>query len=688
LSLSGTNVADLFFLKGLKGLTSLSLSGTNISDLSFLKDLKGLTSLSLSGTNVADLFFLKGLKRLTSLGLFKTSVSDLSIIESLPSLVRIHLVNAGNLVEPPLHIAKMGHEEIRNYFRQKREQGTGYLYEAKVLIVGEPGAGKTSLRKKLIEPGYVIPNNEEISTLGIEVEKDWNFPYMKDNKITFHASLWDFGGQDIQYMIHQYFLTGKSLYILVADERKQNTHYEYWFNIIRLLGEGSPVLVVLNKREGSAISSYDHNEICKAFPDLRIEKFELDMAKEKTAFDALREKIKSMLCGLDHIGQELPAKWPLIRTSLEGMKEKNHISLDEYFDICAGHGIKDEKGALVLADYLHVLGTVLHFKDDDLLRDLVITNHNWVVDALYTALSNKQIEEDCGRFTREWLFNLWKNPKQSGKKGYSDEECRQLLNLMKKEKFELCYELDEKDQFISPQLLPQTPPDYRLNFSGGLEFRFRYPFMPEGLISRLIVRLNHLIRKEQGRQVVWRYGAVLEREGCIAEITQTRFSSEGYRDISVRVIGTDYRKKELLTSISNEIESIHRKSFKHVNFKILIPCNSAKCSMSGNPKLFALDELNKLVGFGDDSTRCTECGELVAIYSLVVGMAPDSRIMPSSFREKISVIRSPDTVKYVFHRFEDQAESGLSEMSRRVLDILECFARNPAHAIAIANSTS
>ena len=689
LDLSGTEVSDVTFLKELKGLTSLDLSGTEVSDVSFLKELKRLTRLDLSGTKVADVSFLKELKGLTSLGLSGTSVTDLSFIESLPSLVRILIYKAEQLEEPPLHIAEKGHEAIRNYFRQKCEQGKGYLHEAKALIVGEPGAGKTSMRKKLIDPNYRIPNREEVSTLGVEVEKDWNFPFIGDNTITFHASFWDFGGQDIQYMIHQYFLTGKSLYILVADERKQNTHYEYWFNIIKLLGEGSPVLVVLNKREGAAITSYDHIEICKAFPDLRIERFELDMAKENKAFDALREKIRSMLCKLDHIGAELPAKWPLIREKIEEMKVKNHISLDEYFKLCAAHGIKDEKDALFLADYLHVLGTILHFKDDDLLRDLVITNPNWVVDALYTALSDKEIEGNCGLFTRDWLFNLWKNPKQKGKKTYTEGECRQLLNLMKKERFELCYEVDE-GQFISPQLLPQSPPVYSLEFKGALEFRFRYAFMPEGLLSRLIVRLNHLIRKDAYRkQLVWRYGAILERDGCIAEVTQTRFSSEGHRDISVRVVGQDYRKKELLTIIGNEIEAIHRKSFKHINFKILIPCNTFRCASSGNPKLFPLDELNKLAGYGDFTTRCTECGEMVDIYALVAGMAPDERY---NYRGRNLLLK--ETRKYgelPLELFEESAGKAVldsSEMVGQLLEIIRLYASNPVHASATANAAS
>ncbi len=103
--------------------------------------------------------------------------------------------------EPPARVFNYGVQAIRNYFQQKNEQGTGYLYEAKVLIVGEPGSGKTSLCKKLVDPEYEVPS-KEASTLGVEVQKEWDFPFSAEKDINFNASIWDFGGQDIQYMIH------------------------------------------------------------------------------------------------------------------------------------------------------------------------------------------------------------------------------------------------------------------------------------------------------------------------------------------------------------------------------------------------------------------------------------------------------------------------------------------------------
>jgi hypothetical protein len=59
---------------------------------------------------------------------------------------------AGQPIEiPPPEIVKQGTYAIRNYWRQQDEVGVDYLCEAKLLIVGEAGAGKTSLAKKICD---------------------------------------------------------------------------------------------------------------------------------------------------------------------------------------------------------------------------------------------------------------------------------------------------------------------------------------------------------------------------------------------------------------------------------------------------------------------------------------------------------------------------------------------------------
>ena len=67
-----------------------------------------------------------------------------------------------NLLETlPLEIAITGINAIRDYFIQLTAEGEDYLYEAKLLIVGEVGAGKTALAKKIKNQDYPVPNLEK-----------------------------------------------------------------------------------------------------------------------------------------------------------------------------------------------------------------------------------------------------------------------------------------------------------------------------------------------------------------------------------------------------------------------------------------------------------------------------------------------------------------------------------------------
>lgn len=82
-----------------------------------------------------------------------------------------------------------------------------HLYEAKMLILGEGGAGKTSLLRRLYQPGWPLPMEQE-STKGISIYRH-EFPLKNGRR--FRLNVWDFGGQEIYHATHQFFLTRRSL---------------------------------------------------------------------------------------------------------------------------------------------------------------------------------------------------------------------------------------------------------------------------------------------------------------------------------------------------------------------------------------------------------------------------------------------------------------------------------------------
>ena len=73
------------------------------------------------------------------------------------------------------------------------------IYETRLIIVGEGGAGKTSLLRKLLDENAVLPTEEE-TTRGIDIQ---HYEFKAADGRTFRLHLWDFGGQEIYHATHQ-----------------------------------------------------------------------------------------------------------------------------------------------------------------------------------------------------------------------------------------------------------------------------------------------------------------------------------------------------------------------------------------------------------------------------------------------------------------------------------------------------
>ncbi|WP_086688381.1 COR domain-containing protein, partial [Nostoc sp. T09] len=552
-------------------------------------------------------------------------------LSSLPGeivqLVNLQSLNLeGNeLFTLPPEIRKNGLRAILNFYKQQLEQESEDLYEAKFLIVGEGGAGKTSLANKIQNETYELQPDEE-STEGIEVIR-WHFT--QPNGKDFRVNIWDFGGQEIYHQTHQFFLTKRSLYALVADTRKENTDFYWWLKVVELLSDNSPVIIIKNEKQDRQCE-VNERQLRGEFTNLK-EALPTNLATNRGLLE-IKQAIQNYISRLPHVGTPLPKLWVRVRSALEN-DPRNYISFYEYKNLCRDNNLTDDKYQMDLSRYLHDLGVCLHFQDDSTLKHCVILKPEWGTTAVYKVLDNKNVEKNLGCFTQDNLKDIWKDSE------YADMRD-ELLQLMMR--FKLCYPIpNSSGTYIAPQLLDSNQPDYNWNETNNLILRYEYKFMPKGIITRFIVETHPWI-EQQNR--VWRSGVVLSKDQTRAEVIE----NYNLKEIKIRVTGN--RKKELLAVVTHELEKIH-KSFERLQYDTLVPCNCKECEGSLTPYSYELDKLYKRLKAGRYQIECENSYEIVDVRRLIDDVNPQSQFEP--LQQELSNARDESFKKQTMMNYHD-----------------------------------
>jgi len=629
LKIANSLVSDLKPLNKLINLKTLNISGTKISDLSPLSKLKELQNLDIARTKIIDLSPLLGLVSLQNLCIRQTPVSDLT---PLPSLVGLKMVDFSNTLvttllpvlpllekkvyliasgcpinNPPYEVITQGSDAIINYLIEKQSQGIAHLYEAKLLIIGEGGSGKTSLFRRLYQNDKPLPEEAD-STKGIDIHRH---EFKLSNGRVFRLNVWDFGGQEIYHATHQFFLTKRSLYVLLDDTRKdhktvQDKEFKYWLEVVDQLSDHSPVLIFQNEKGGRS-KTIDEAGIKGHFSNVKdVFRGNLEVIN---SVDKLREALEYYARNLPHIGEELPKLWVSIRTDIEALAEqKPYISQKEYFDLYTKYLEFDRVKALHLSRYFHDLGVFLHFQDDQLLTRTVILQNEWATEAVFKMLDDEIVKEAWGHFIAQDCQRVWQDSV------YADMHP-ELLALM--QKFELCYPLQDAkpETWLAPQLLPPSKPVKLAKWEqpGDLVLRYRYEFMPKGLISRLMVRLHRFVPQPE---LGWVTGVLFERDGnkVLVEIPPKG------GEIAMRARGPE--RKELLSVIAADLDALND-SFHGLKKRVekLVPCNCKQCQGLPQPRAFELKELLRRKDYEKFKVECPGSFEYVDVLELLDGIS-------------------------------------------------------------------
>jgi internalin A len=532
----------------LTSLHSLTIGGGQLQEVdSGIFRLTELQHLDLSHNQLRDVP--DGIVKLTHLQHLDLSHNQLKEVpDEITNLTNLKYLNLqGNRLAIAPEILKLTDrpEEILNAIIQLATGVKRSLNEAKMILVGEGAVGKTSLVKSLVNEGY---NPDERKTEGLEI-RTWKIVCDHEE---IKLNLWDFGGQEIYHATHQFFLTKRSLYFLVIDARQDEfrNRIEYWLRLIRSLAADSPTIVVINKCEEHKMD-LDRRGLETKY---QIAAFIETSCATGKGIEDLKNAVTEVISKLDHVHDLLPDAWFRVKSRLERMR-RDFITYDEYEQICQEENVRDELSRKTLIGYLHDLGVVLNFQDDDRLRDTNVLNPKWVTEGVYQLLTSYKVAQDKGHLSLKQMEKLLEPEK------FPRNRHRFIIEMM--EKFELCFEFpDTPEHYLIPGHLQKEEPDLNWNYDNCLAFEYHYETLPGSIISRFIVRMNEFV----SRKTYWRTGVVLKHESNKALVKADLED----RKIFIYVTGKEQTRRSFLTVIRSHFDTIH-KSIAKIEAKEKVP---------------------------------------------------------------------------------------------------------------------
>jgi len=483
------------------------------------------------------------------------------------------------------------------------------LNEAKLILVGFGEVGKTSLVNRLVHDAF-IPR--ESKTEGIAITP---WPILLNGTEDIHLHVWDFGGQEIMHATHRFFLSQRSVYLLVLNGRggRQQADAAYWLNLIAIHAPDSPVIIVRNKiREDPC--ALDRTALRRDFPAIRAV-VDTDCA-DRTGIDDLAAAIRRETDALPELRSRFPAAWFAIKDRLSAMPE-NYLSFADYRALCANSGETDRAAQEALAFVLHCLGIVLNYRDDPRLHDTNVLNPHWVTEGVYGILNHPALTAEQAELRVADLRTML-DPAR-----FPPERHDFLLPLMRR--FELAMPFPEQgDLYLVPERLsPEQPADVgAFDAAHCLTFAYDYPtLLPEGLLPRFIVR-THILSTGCPR---WRSGVTLRLEGNRALVIGDAINHR----VSITIDGPVAGRRRLLAVIRYDLEHIHRSYHFQPQAIVPVPGHPDVVVPYDNLVTFERDGLPRFQVVIDGRTTMQDARQLLD----GVNLAPPKPAVPAARRE-------------------------------------------------------
>jgi internalin A len=625
LTLGGNQLASVpEWLGNLTALTGLDLGSNQLASVpESLGNLTALTTLDLGGNRLASVP--ESLGNLTALTTLDLGGNQLAALPSrLADLLAggLQLRLRGNPLADPLPgLAERGAAELATYLRSLYDAKP--QYEAKLLVVGEGNVGKTSLIAALRSAPFV---DGRPTTHGIEITPLTIHDPSRNRDVTVRG--WDFGGQEVYRITHQFFFTRRALYLVVWNARQgqEQDQVEAWLRRIRLrVGrEARALLVATHCADRRPELDYPHLE--RAFPGMLVSAVETD-SSSRLGIDRLREAIGAEAARLPQMGQLWSPRWLAAREDIlaRGQAEPQ-IWYEQFAATCEQHGLSEPETS-TLAKLMHDLGLIIHYSDDEGLRDLVVLNPEWLTKAISYVLEDDVTRQAAGIVEHGRLRQVWRDRAD----GYEPRYHPYFLRLM--EKFDISYRIDgDETRSLVAQLVPQQRPP--LPWRQGsrppagirtLTLLCRMAESAPGLIPWLTVR-HH--RDSTG--TYWRRGVFL-RHRIAAYGSEALIELRGNTELAVQVRAPS--PDMYFNVLRDSIEDLVTRRWPGLSYRLYIPCPGTAADGSPCAGTFPLDGLLRQREAGQAVVACMDCPAAPDISALLTGFAAPSVSLADELHE-------------------------------------------------------
>lgn len=638
-------------IRSMTYLKSLTLNGLGLRELpAWIGDFPDLEELDLSGNHLtslpASIGKLANLRKLVLTSNMLTglpeSIGDLSRLESLylnvnrieclpnslgrPDALAYINIRSNPLTDPPPEVVSNGTDAIVDYLRGRLDPASAPLWSSKVIVVGEAAVGKTSLTKALA--GEQVQSNEP-QTHGVRTTH-LELPHPHRVDVRLDLPTWDFGGQQIYHATHRFFLTDRSLFLLVWNCREgySKGQMRKWLQAITARAPQSPILIV-------ATHGVEHpadlpmNQLVSEFPKI-VDCLYVDSLTGSGIAELAREIAKTA-AQLPLMGQIWPSSWSRAREAL-GQYRKPYASMDSVRQILADCGVTRPGEQTNVLGVLHSLGELLWFPDDPELRDLVVLVPKWVEGRITKMLDSHELLRTGGVAKRNLLGTLWQD---------DDLVIRNHL-VMLMEQFDLAYrtDSDERDDVCLvveklPENAVQLPASWDEMLANGaseirLVFDFsEFLFLQAGIPTWFIAREHRFTTGTH-----WRTGALLHsrQEDAWALLT----ANEATRKVELTVRGG--YPITFFSELKAGFERILTQRYPGIPYRLLVPCPCGRPEDRTCPHMFEYHHLKTrlMPAHRKEYIECPESLEDVHVRGLIEGFEPATL---DDIREKLQNVQ-------------------------------------------------